>query len=337
MQHKNTLVHQEKFIALLRIQVPAQINLARDISELLEISTDGAYRRLRCETAFSLDETVKICVHYSIPLEALNNEVRDVVTFQFTQLDQNTTHFKLYLDQLSNQLSKIQRYQGAHIYYAAEDIPMFYHFGFENLGAFKMFYWMKSIMNIPEFDSLHFPNDVVNEFRSAFETLYDGYGQIESTEIWTNETIESTLQQVKFYWEAGFFTSSESALLVLDDITSLLQRISRQAEIGQKILYSGASSGIRFQLYLCDLMIGSNSIYVHSEDLTTTFIGYNTFNTIRTRNAIFNAQHAQWIENLKSKSIQVSGMAEKIRNQFFKAQLKKVEILKRQIEDENVY
>jgi hypothetical protein len=34
------------------------------------------------------------------------------------------------------------------------------------------------------------------------------------------------------------------------------------------------------------------------------------------------------MDNLKRKSIQISGMAEKIRNQFFKAQLKKIENLR---------
>jgi hypothetical protein len=334
MQTNNQLIHQQNFISLLRKQIPGQINLAKDISEVLEISIDGAYRRLRSETAFSLDETVKICVHYSIPLEALNNEVQDVVTFQYTRLERNTEHFKMYFDQLIGQLAKIKRHEGAHIYYAAEDIRMFYHFGFQHLGLFKMFYWMKSIMNIPEFDASHFSSDFTEGMSETFPALYNGYATVSSTEIWTNETIESTLQQVKFYWEAGFFQSTESAVSVLNDISSLLQRVSRQAEIGQKILFNGASSGIPFNLYLCDLMIGSNSIYVTSDSLRTTFIGYNTFNTIRTRNEVFNTQHAEWLDNLRSKSIQVSGMAEKIRNQFFKAQMGKVDVLKEQIENE---
>jgi hypothetical protein len=39
------------------------------------------------------------------------------------------------------------------------------------------------------------------------------------------------------------------------------------------------------------------------------------------------------MENLKRKSIQISGMAEKIRNQFFKAQIQKIEGLKAEIVD----
>ncbi|MFM1931401.1 MAG: hypothetical protein RL226_704 [Bacteroidota bacterium] len=317
-------VYQEQFIALLKHLVPAQVNLARDISELLNISADGAYRRLRGETAFSLDETVQICIHYHIPLEALNDRVDDVVTFQYTQLSSGLEAFNAHIAALGNHLRQIRKHEQAVIHYAAEDIPLFYHFGFEALAQFKVFYWQKSILNLTDLDAQHFSAGVSYLPADELVDLYNQFAKIPSVEIWTEETIASTLQQIKFYWEAGFFNAANDALLVLDDVDKLLSRISRQAEIGQKINAAGASTGVQFQLYLCDLMIGNNSILVEMGESKVSFIGYNTFNSIHTRNRIFNSEHAQWVTNLQSKSIQISMMAEKIRNQFFKAQSRKV-------------
>jgi hypothetical protein len=331
---KAVLNLQNQFVTLLRLLVPAQVNLARDIAELLEISSDGAYRRLRCETAFSLDEAVRICMHYSIPLEALNSKVDDVVTFQFSRLDDQADSYIAYLNHLSDQLHRIGRHAEGKIHYAAEDIPMFYHFGFSQLGSFKSYYWMKSILNVAELIPEHFPpNDALDVTSELLHELYVRYARIPSTEIWSDETIESTLQQVKFYWDAGFFASVDAAHRVLDDIDAMMQRIARQAETGQKIGMNGASTGAPFQMYLCDLMIGNNSIYIELGDAAVSFIGYNTFNAIQTRNEHFNAQHVRWMENLRSKSIQISGMAEKIRNQFFKAQRKKIDALRAHIHD----
>jgi hypothetical protein len=331
---KTELKLQNQFVTLLRMQASTQVNLARDIAELLEISSDGAYRRLRCETAFSLDEAVRICMHYSIPLEALNSQVDRVVTFQFSRLDDQASSYFSYLKHLSEQLQRIDRHPSGRIHYASEDIPMFYHFGFSQLGSFKSYYWMKSILNVAALIPEHFPpNDEQDVPSDLLHELYDRYARIPSTEIWSDETIESTLQQVKFYWDAGFFASVAAAHLVLDDIEAMMQRIARQAETGQKIGLNGASTGAPFQMYLCDLMIGNNSIYIELGETAVSFIGYNTFNAIQTRNEHFNEQHLRWMENLRSKSIQISGMAEKIRNQFFKAQRKKIDELRAHIHD----
>jgi hypothetical protein len=329
MPNKTRIFHQQRFIALLKTLVPGQVNLARDLMDILEISQDGAYRRLRCETAITLDETVKICLHYSIPLEALNNEVPDVVTFQFNPLDQSLDQFRNYLATLSEQLKSFRKHAQPDFHYAAEDIPMFYHFGFPALTAFKLLYWMKSILNIPEFESSHYPFPVEEYFDTELlKGLYQHYAEIPGTEIWTDETIESTLQQIKFYWDAGFFVSKDAALTVIDQMEELIRRIARQTETGQKIGYNGASTGAVLNVYLCDLMIGNNSIYVSTGESAISSIGYNTFNSILTRNEAFNKQHLLWMDNLKRKSIQISGMAEKIRNQFFKAQLKKIDQLR---------
>lgn len=330
----NHLPQQQRFVALLKMLVPAQVNLARDLSELLDLSNDGVYRRLRAETAFSLDEAVRICLHYSIPLEALNSEIPDVVTFQFTQLDNSQERFQTYFEQLGEQLKWIGKAPDAHIYYAAEDIPLFYHFGFPALTAFKLFYWRKSILSVSDLEQSKFSS--THQLNPELpELLYSRFAAVRTTEIWTEETLMSTLQQVRFYWDAGFFATTEDALLVLNEMSKLMERIARQAEIAQKIDFHGASTGVPYTLYLCDLMIGNNSIYVHTGSSAITFIGYNTFNAIHTRNQAFNTQHKQWMENLSGKSIQISGMAEKIRNQFFKSQLRKIEQLRLYIETDS--
>ena len=60
---------QEVFIKHLKQVVPANVSLVDDIADLLKISNDSAYRRLRNETELSLDETYKICKHYKISID----------------------------------------------------------------------------------------------------------------------------------------------------------------------------------------------------------------------------------------------------------------------------
>lgn len=326
---------QEQFFLILKRMQNEQFNMAQELSDVLEISMDSAYRRMRCETPLSLDETVKICLHFQVPLEALNNQIPDVVTFQFNKLAPSRESFRDYISHLAEQLKYIQQGKNPHIIYAAEDIPVFHHFGFENLAKFKTLYWLKSILNAPEMRQQKFPmeeDSFLDELN--FADVYNAYSKIPTTEVWTNETIESTLQQIKFYWEAGFFKDIITFKNVCNDLIALITKVQKQTEINQKLDISGASTGANFTFYQCDLMIGNNTVLASSENFKTTFIGYNSFNFMNTQNSFFNQQNQTWLDNLISKSILMSSVAEKLRNQFFKAQIKKIEMLVDKIEKE---
>ncbi|MCB0820871.1 MAG: hypothetical protein KDC13_09630, partial [Bacteroidetes bacterium] len=241
---KDLYQNQIKFVRLLKALMPSNVNLARDLMDLLEISQDAVYRRLRCETALTLDETVKICLHYSIPLEALNNEVQDVVTFQFHPLSNSLEAFRDYLVKLGGHLKSFRKHEPAHIHYAAEDIPLFYHFAYKELAEFKTMYWLKSILNIPELEMVHFPNPgnpIIGE--AEIQLMYSNYSETPTTEIWTDATVDSSLKQIQFYWDAGFFVDAAAAHQVLEQMKLLVNRVSRQAETGQKLDINGASTG----------------------------------------------------------------------------------------------
>ena len=64
---------QVTFFEKLKQSVPQNISLASEIADVLEISADGAYRRMRGESVLSMDELVKLCRHYKIFPEAIAN------------------------------------------------------------------------------------------------------------------------------------------------------------------------------------------------------------------------------------------------------------------------
>ena len=63
--------YQMQFMELLRNSVPAYVKLAEELSQLLNISADSAYRRIRCETDLSITETVAICQHFNLALDKI--------------------------------------------------------------------------------------------------------------------------------------------------------------------------------------------------------------------------------------------------------------------------
>ena len=173
-------------------------------------------------------------------------------------------------------------------------------------------------------------DDELNELAKAASVAY---ASVPSAEIWTEETIASTIQQIKFFWDAALFETQEDAEVVIKDLEDLVRNLQRQCDLGLKFLPGGELTKTPFTCYASDLMIGNNCVLVKTGDIRTTFLGYNTFNFMNTNNPDFNKQHEVWMNNLISKSTQISRTSEKIRNLFFKALLKKVADLRKYVEE----
>ena len=95
---------QEVFIKHLKQAVPANVSLVDDIADLLNISNDSAYRRLRNETELSLDETYKICKHYRISIDSVLSNKGDSVTCNYIKLTDSEENFDNYLTGLLMQI-----------------------------------------------------------------------------------------------------------------------------------------------------------------------------------------------------------------------------------------
>ena len=328
------LPSQARLIEILKKQVPENLSLPMELGQILGISADSAYRRLRCETAFTLDETALVCRHFDVPLEALNDIISGVVSFRYQPIEAGENSMRDYLAGFSAQVKTISQFKEKHIYYAAEDIPLFHVYAWPVLSDFKFFYWRKSILNQQDLQNKKY--SLANLDEGLLEMAKNAslaYAAIESTEIWTEETISSTLMQIEFYAEAGLFESAEDASRVLDDLKGLLENLQRQCDLGLKIRPGGSVSATPFHCHASDLMIGNNCVLVKTDKRKISFLGYNTFNFMSTGNPLFNEQNARWMENLIAKSTQISRSAEKIRNQFFRTLLRRLEETRKKLED----
>lgn len=318
---------QERFNEVLQKNIPTHVSLAQEISEILNISIDSAYRRLRNQTEYSISEAMKLSFHFDIPLEALNLELGSVATFRINHMDKGIESYRTYLENILYSVERLAKFNDANLVFAAEDIPLYYHFSKPTLMRFKIIYWLKSILNVKYFQYQTFENIEIDE--DIFETAHKIFGHFEkinSTQIWTTETIVSTLKQVKFYWDAGFFDDKGSALAVLQELVEVIEGIKRSTGTGYKFS-NGSMTNVKQVFYLSDVMIGNNSILATAEEYSASYLSYSTFNFMQTTNTHFNDQNEYWLKTLMSKSTLLSGVAEKQRNQFFKSIIKQIKEL----------
>ncbi len=316
---------QEVFIKHLKQAVPANVSLVDDIADLLKISNDSAYRRLRNETELSLDETYKICKHYRISIDSVFSNKGDSVTCNYIKLTDSAHNFENYLTSLLTQLQRLSKSEDSKVIYAAEEIPIFHSFYSKELAAFKLFYWQRSVLNVPEYQTRKFDWDSIPEKQLQLAVdIHDTYIKVPSIEIWTDETIQTTIKQIEYYFESGAFKEKDDAITVLQELKKMMQAINHYAESENKS-DSGKKPTTSFNLYNSDLVIGTNCIHVNLGGAVFSYISFNTLNSLTTGNQEFCEEIEHWMKNLIKKSTLISGIAEKQRFQFFSKAYKAID------------
>lgn len=307
---------QANFFKSLKAAMPPHVSVAEELATLLGVSNDSAYRRLRGETSLTIDEAFKIASKYSLSIDSIFARSTESVTCDYICLTDSADNFEKYLDGIYKQVLAINSFKEKKIIYAAEEVPIFHSLCTEKLRAFKLFYWQKSVLNVPDLQGKDFSFDIIPQnLMNIAEGIYKNYLSIPSIEIWTHETILTQVKQVEFYFESGVIPSKEMALEILNEIRTMGTKLRTYAEQGSKIDDSGNND---FQLYCSDLLIGTNCIHIHTDNVNYSYITFNSLNSLNTRNNRFCSEIEHWMKNLIRKSNLISGSAEKQRFQFFK-------------------
>lgn len=327
---------QVKFFERLRSSVPANISLANEIADILEISADGAYRRMRGESVLSMDELVKLCRHYKISADVIANPDDTAASFIFRKMANDEAGFNEYINNILADLQIINASKPKQIIYAANDLPIFHQFRFPYYAAFKIFVWQKTILNLPSFEGKKFSMSYITpEMSETCRKIAETYTKIPSVEIWHEDTIASNLKLIEYAWDSGLFSSKEDALNICTQISELLVFVEKQAEKSSKFgkEEKWAENEGNFTMYQSELLLSNNHIFVTAGIKKIIYLSHNTFNTMVTTNTIFCNEVENWLKNLMRKSLVISGVAEKQRHKFFKKAQTKVAALTSRISD----
>lgn len=303
---------QSTFLEEVRKKIPGNISFADELAELLGISRDSVYRRIRGETVLSLDEVKKICNYYKLSLDDLLSPSTEMVAFHHRSIDHQHFTFEMWLQSILNNLEMISLFPHKEIIYAAKDIPPFYYFQFPFLAEFKMFFWMKTYHRYPQFATRLFDSKLISEnLLDIGKRIWKNYALIPSTEIWSEETFHVTLRQIEFYHETGVISPAQTILLC-DDYLNLTDHILQFAKSGNK----GSPEG-KFNFYKNDILIPETTIFFKMGDKRVSFITYSTMNLLTTSQESFCKQTEDYLINVVNNSELLSTTGEKERTKFF--------------------
>lgn len=306
---------QSALLQKIKNSLPAHLGLAEEMADVLGISTDSAYRRIRCETELSIDEAHALAKKFNISMDGIFASLGDTVAFAYTKLTDDPENFKKYLQRIYGHTKQINSFADKKITYIAETFPLFYSFFSHQLAEFKLFYWQKSVLNVPFYQGKKFEYGLVPEELVVLATnAFKEYQNVPSAEVWTNETINTVLQQIEFYVDSGAFANKEDALGLVEEVRKIAKYLESCAESGRKL---PGDANENFTLYCSDVVLGTNCIYIQTGVVKYAYISFNTLNSLTTNNHEFCEESEHWVKNIIKKSNIISGVSEKQRFQFF--------------------
>jgi BetR domain len=326
------LTIQQQIFNHLKNTLPAHLSLVDELSELLNISPDSVYRRLRGEKPITLQELKTICEKYHISLDQMLQLKSNAVVFQAPEIGRSVSSINDYLQGFVNQLKYIQSFEQKQMLYLCKDLAPWYFYLYPEIAAFKTFVWLKTLMNHPDFSYKKFSLKEY-PFPECFQLgqeINKLYNQIPSSELWNIEIITSTLLQIEYYRDARIFENIADMHLVIDTLLHCLDHIQHQAEKGIKFMpgEKPANSGVPMKLFINEVLLGNNEVLVELNGTRASFIPYNVLDIMHTRDIRFNEISFANFYTLRSRSTLISDAGEKERNRFFSRLKEKIIALK---------
>ncbi len=329
---KNNEIQQQLF-RVLKQKLPTHISLVDTLGDLLGLSADSVYRRIRGEKPIGLIELKKICDHYRLSLDQLLQLQNESVLFDAPGMNGTPGDFLEYMKAMQGQFHYFNSFEKKEIFYLCKDAPIWYFYLFPELAAFKTFFWSKTINNQAQlankqFSFAEFPYE---DCFTIGQQVLEEHNKIKSVELWNLESIHSTINQIAYYRDAGHFKSMDDLNAVITSFHQWIDHLQLQAEKGVKFMPGAAdvSHKASIQFYVNELILGNNTMVINLDDQSLSMVTYSVFYYLFTRDPRFSSKVMGSFETLLGRSTLISKTGEKDRNRFFNTLRDKVNSLSR--------
>lgn len=309
---------QERLIDSIRKRIGAEASLIDEIAGVLDISYDAAHRRVSMKSKFSIEEAVQLANHYGLSMDKLF-QGSDRILVSKTKDVRNFEDLSRYLESSYKYLTVHAADRDTELFYSAKDIPLFYTINSDLLSKFKLYVWLY-LLNFDDlgmsFDAFQPKAPVVDQGQRMNQL----YAAVQTNEIWNDSTINSTLQQISYFFQSGLLSAADGQALC-ESLKELVSRLEQQC----------ADRNDQYRLYYHEMHILNNNVLIsdpHKKSLFVpyTMLGYYITNDEETCNTAYSFFQYQ-LKN--SKLLNTAGV--KDRNMFFNRVYRKIDYYKDQM------
>ena len=329
--------YQAVLLDLVRIKLAPKESIGHALSEILNISTDASYRRLRGETHLTINELQKICEHYSISLDVIFGIQPNQVLFDYEPLENYSFNMENYLENLLNGLKRIAQYPDIRMLISINNTPFLQLLNFPYLVRFKLYFWAKTHLQVPEYKDQKFKHERFSD--QAFDLgkqILQTYNRIPSRELYDPELLRGFAREVYYNYKAGYFEDPSYAIWLLNKLIEFVNHLQEQARLGKKFIYGtqAPETGNELELYHNETLNAITSIHYESKEASGLYLAHNFMNLLHSENPEYVKDSKAVLEKIISNSSVISYSNEKERHQYFSQVIRMIEQFKAKITSE---
>lgn len=326
---------QSNLFKIIKNKLAGEDAIGNSLSDVLSISPDAVYRRYRRETALTINEVKKLCAHFDISFDALCEMGDGKVIFSYPPLNTYDFSMESYLEGILIGFQRLKSLGSPEMILSINNLSMFQLMNFPHLVRFKLFFWAKTHLQIPDLKEILFEHEKTSE--TAFQygkEILQIYNAIPSKEIYDLEFMRGFLRQIEYYFKSHLFKEPEYAVFLYDRILMLSGHLKEQAAVGKKFMYGtqAPAQGNHFEMYLNETINSDATFYFKGNETEGVYITHNIMNYLETNNQLYVQDTLQILDRQLSNSSIISIVNEKERNNYFHDLDRTINSFKKRIE-----
>jgi len=272
-----------------------------------------------------MDESILLAKYYNISIDSLfSTTTSNYLVVEKTKQISNEEDLIQYLEDSYDSILPLSKQKDVKAIYSAKDIPLFYTISDDVLGRFKMYVWLKLLDNT-------YINKSFKDFNPSISLINAGkklgslYKSIQKTEIWDITTVNSTLKQIHFYYQAGQ-VSIDEALSMCDLLIDLI------SDISQKLITTDNNN----QIYYNELHLMDNNVLIETPKNQVLYVPFTLLSYYKTSDKLTCNEAKLFLNKQLNESKLLNTVGEKERNTFFNKIQAKITALKQLIRAANI-
>ena len=306
------------------------ISFIDEVAAVLDINYDAAYRRINNKTTLSLEDAIKLANHFNISLDIFlkKNLSENKIIVKDSKNISSFTEIESYYKNILNNIIPFKSRGDVHITYSARDIPLFYFNRDELFSKFKIFTTLYLTNKDFPRKNIHF--NVFNPPASllhAAKQFGDIYYNFDITEIWNDNILDSTINQILYFYEIQLISYSTAIKLC-----NKLVKIIKQVEIDSFSSIRNNKFKSKFYLYNSISLMLNNNVIITSKNKKVALSQYALGKHFIIEDQNFIKQYEVFINNSIELATLLSKTGIKERLLFFKPKYRAIEKAKQRIE-----
>lgn len=322
---------QEQLFELVKNKLGSSSQWVDQVAEILSLSKPAVYKRINGTTAISLNDLSILMKAFDLSFDSLIHTDKLTVDFSFPSSGGSTKNFIDYLTPIKNFVSNLSLWPDVEIWHATSELHLFYYFLDKDLTNFKMFLHAKTLWDLKGYEDIKFSMDNFsgsNLIEDKISEILDHYFVAPNVELWNENIINNTLNQIKYFLISGYFEKPEEALVLCERIRSLIRHLRKMAETGKKFKMGkepDPNSG-DYHLFHNELSYTNNLMLILSPSQNCVFTTYNNPNFMISENEKLIEYTKNWFQRVKRLSHPISQDAQQSRMLLFNQIEKKIDL-----------